>query len=159
MDRATRRSRSDRQIPSGHAAAPVGASSERSFPGYALVAPDAPEGAELRLTPDTEEHLLVVGSTDEVGNYRVRPSGGPSGAERGFSVNLAPEQTRLDRLGEEDLADVFGRVPFRVARQRSELESERSMQRVGRELFPALILLLAVALGIEQVLANRFYRE
>ena len=132
---------------------------ERSYGSYALMTPDAPEGAEVWLTPNAEEHVLVVASTDEAGNYQVRPSGAPPGAERGFSVNLAPEQTRLDRLAEEDLADVFGPVPYRVARQRSQLESVRSMQRVGRELFPALILLLALALGIEHVLANRFYKE
>ena len=82
-----------------------------------------------------------------------------AGSQACFSVNLAPAETRLDRLAEEELADVFGPVPYRVARQPSQLESERSMQRVGRELFPVLILLLAVALGVEHLLANKFYRE
>jgi len=30
---------------------------------------------------------------------------------------------------------------------------------VGRELFPALILLLAIVLAAEHLLANRFYKE
>ena len=132
---------------------------ERTYRDYVLTPPHAPEGAEIQLAPDPEENVLATASTDAVGNYRLRPRGGPPAAERGFSVNLALQQTRLDRLAEEDLADVFGPVPHRVARRRSQLESVRSMQRVGRELFPALIFLLAVALGVEHLLANRFYKE
>jgi hypothetical protein len=132
---------------------------EWTYRDFVLTTPDAPEGAEVGLSADSEETVLKVASTDEVGNYRLRPRGGPPDAERGFSVNLDPEQTRLDRLADEDLADVFGPVPHRVARRRSQLENVRNMQRVGRELFPALILLLAVALGIEHLLANRFYKE
>ena len=132
---------------------------ERSFPSYVLTALDAPDEVDVRLTPDLREHVLAITSTDKVGNYRVRAGGSTSGVELGFSVNLAPEQTRLERLSEEELADLFGAVPYRVARDRNQLEGDRSRQRVGRELFPLLILLVAVALGIEHVLANRFYRE
>ncbi len=130
----------------------------RSFRSYVLTGPDA-EGVELRLTPSAEDDSLTVTSTDELGNYRIRAGGRSSGVEHGFSVNLAREQTRLERLSEEDLADLFGPVPYRVARDRNQLEGDRSRQRVGRELFAALILLVAIALGIEHVLANRFYGE
>ena len=130
----------------------------RSFRSYVLTTPD-PAGVELRLTPNAQDDSLTITSTDELGNYRIRAGGGSSGGEHGFSVNLAREQTRLERLSEEELADLFGPVPYRVARDRSQLEGDRSRQRVGRELFAALILLVAIALGIEHVLANRFYRE
>jgi hypothetical protein len=34
-----------------------------------------------------------------------------------------------------------------------------SYERVGRQLFSILIILVAIVLGIEHVMANRFYRE
>jgi len=34
-----------------------------------------------------------------------------------------------------------------------------SSARVGRELFPLLIVILAAVLGLELVVANRFYKE
>jgi len=132
---------------------------ERSFRSYVLTALDDPDDVEVRLTPDLREHVLAVAATDKVGNYRVQAGGSTSGVEHGFSVNLAPEQTRLERLSDEELADVLGPVAYRVARSRDQIEGDRSLERVGRELFPVLILLLAVALGIEHVLANRFYKE
>jgi len=132
---------------------------EQSFRSYVLSALDAPEDVEVRLAPDLREHVLVVTSTDKVGNYRIRAGGSTSGVEHGFSVNLAPEQTRLDRLSDDDLDEVFGPVRYRVARSHEQLEGDRSLERVGRELFPILILLVAAALGIEHVLANKFYRD
>lgn len=130
-----------------------------SFPSYVLTTPSAPADVAVRLTPDVRDDVLVVASTEELGNYRVGAGGSESGVELGFSVNLASEQTRLERLSEEELAEVFGPLPYRVARNRSQLEGDRSKQRVGRELFPLLILLVALALSAEHVLANRFYRE
>jgi len=132
---------------------------DESFPSYVLTALDAPDEVDARLTPDLREHVLTITSTDKVGNYRVRAGGSTSGVALGFSVNLAPEQTRLDRLSEEELSELFGDVPYRIARDRNQLEGDRRRQRVGRELFGLLILLMAVALGIEHVLANRFYRD
>jgi hypothetical protein len=135
----------------------------RSFRACVLTTPDGADQVDLRLSPDPQEHALTIPSTDQLGNYRIRAGGPASGIGAptegwsGFSVNLAREQTRLDRLPEEELADVFGPVPYRVARDRNQLEGDRSRQRIGRELFGALILLVAVVLGIEHVLANRFY--
>jgi len=130
----------------------------RSLRSYVLATPDD-AGVELRLTPNAQDDSLTVTSTDRLGNYRIRAGGGSAGVEHGFSVNLAREQTRLQRLSQEELADRFGPVPYRLARDRNQLEGDRSRQRVGRELFAALILMMAIALGIEHVLANRFYRE
>jgi len=46
-----------------------------------------------------------------------------------------------------------------LAHDREQIDRELSAGRVGRELFPLLIALVAVVMGIEHVLANRFYRE
>ncbi|MHC4401341.1 MAG: vWA domain-containing protein, partial [Planctomycetota bacterium] len=131
---------------------------ERAFRSYVLTALDASDEVKLRLTPDLQKNVLAA-STENVGNYRVRAGGVKSGVDRGFSVNLDPEETRLDRISDDELAEIFGELSYRVARNRHELEGDRSMRRVGRELFGLLIFLVALALSFEHFVANRFYRE
>jgi hypothetical protein len=97
-------------------------------------------------------------ATELPGNYRVK-AGGESGFDRGFSVNLPLSATLLDRITEPELKELFGDFPFRLARERDQIEREVSTNRVGHELFSLLIALVAVLLGLEHVLANRFYRQ
>ncbi len=117
-----------------------------------------PGGLTLPIPSDLNRSDLPIPPTDEVGNYRVQ-AGGTDGTTLGFSVNYAPEQTQLDRLTHEQLAGVFGPVKFRLARTRDQVDRDISMSRVGRELFPPLMLLVAMVLGLEMLVANRFYRE
>ncbi len=131
----------------------------RSLPSYVLTFPGADEDVDLRLNADLKNHLLTVTATGQLGNYAIRAHAGGAELAHGFSVNLAREETRLERISDEDLAALFDPVPCQLARDRGQLEAGRSRQRVGRELFASLILLVALALGIEHVLANRFYRE
>ena len=120
---------------------------------------NAPGDFEVRLIPDVSQNALIITSTDAVGNYRIAAGGTDDAYRGGFSVNLASEQTDLTRADEEHLKSVFGDTTFRIARQRSELEGNVNRGRVGRELFPPLIVLLAFILAAEHLLANRFYRE
>ena len=126
------------------------------FNSYVLPQPD---GVESRVTPNTDDHTLAAGATDLPGNYRVQAGGEDSGVDRGFSVNATPEQTRLERLSEEDLKKVLDPLPFHLAQSRDQIELNTSAGRVGRELFPFVILAVAVVLALEHVVANRFYRE
>ncbi len=119
----------------------------------------APGGFEVRLTPNLAQNTLTVTSSDTIGNYRVAAGGAEDAYRSGFSINLAPEQTELARTDAEHLKEIFGETPFRIARQQSQLEGNVSRGRVGRELFPALILAVALVLAAEHLLANRFYRE
>ncbi len=131
-------------------------SSAKPFHSYVLSGPDQ---VEMRLTPDLKQNVLVIMATDRPGNYRVQAGGTSGGVDRGFSVNLAAEQTQLERIPEEQLKETFGSIPYRVARSRAEIDRDISVGRVGRELFPLLIALVAVVLACEHVLANRFYRQ
>jgi hypothetical protein len=128
----------------------------KPFHSYVLTGPDQ---VEMRLTPDLKQNILVATATDRPGNYRVQAGGTSGGVDLGFSVNLAAEQAQLDRIPPEQLQETFGPLPFRVARSQTEIDRDISVGRVGRELFPLLILLVAVVLACEYVLANRFYRE
>ncbi len=109
----------------------------------------------FRASADPRRRLLTFPAPEDLGNYRVRAA---SGAQQyGFSINLPAEQTRLDRLSEDELAERLGGIPFRLARSREEIEMSRNMQQAGRELFPQVILLVVLLLAVEHVLANWFY--
>jgi len=116
----------------------------------------APDGLKFTHSTEPTKRQLVVPSTDQVGHYQVEAAGS---FRRGFSVNLAPRQTKLTRVPTEELKEIFGPFEFRVARSRHEIDRDISRGRVGRELFPPLMLLLAAVLAGELLVANRFYRE
>lgn len=120
--------------------------------------PGDPDDLTFPLSPDLKRHELTVSSTERVGNYRVRAGGLLSGVDRGFSVNLATRQTQLDRIDEESLTEVLG-PECRVARTAEEIQRDISTARVGHQLFPVLILLVALVLAAEHLVANRFYRQ
>ena len=98
----------------------------------------------------------------------MQAGGQISGVDRGFSVNLAPEQTQLDRLEDKQAEELFGPLArhanrpgdlFHIARSRDQIDRSVSMARVGRELYPPLIFLVAIVLALECLTANRFYKE
>lgn len=132
---------------------------EKEFQSYLLTIADGPKPLEVRLTPDLNRHVLVVTSTEREGNYRVQAGGSTTGVDRGFSVNLSPTQTDLERIDQERLKTLFGPNTYRLARDNHQLEGNVTEGRVGRDLYPFVILLVALVLGLEQVMANRFYKE
>jgi hypothetical protein len=116
-----------------------------------------PDGSAVRQSLAAGQHDLSVPSADQLGNYRVRAGGEQEKLDRGFSVNLAVEASRLDRVAVPDLIKTLGSERTRTARTRDEIEVRVGVGRVGHELFPALILALAIIMAAEQLLANRFY--
>jgi len=137
-------------------AASLELAADRMAPSYLLTGPD---GSQVRVAPDVKQRRLVITSTELPGNYRVQAGGAADGVDRGFSVNLAADQTRLERWTDKDLAQFFGTYPYRLARGKEQIELNVHTGRVGRELFGLLILAAAVVLGLEHVLANRFYKK
>jgi hypothetical protein len=117
-----------------------------------------PRGDSLRQSADPKQRSIVVTSTQWVGNYQVSAGGEQGGLDRGFSVNLPLKASDLARTDEDGLNEVFGDTEFHLAHNREEIDRKISTGRVGRELFPLLIALVAIALAAEHVLANRFYR-
>jgi hypothetical protein len=124
-----------------------------------LLTTPAPEGESFPLPADAAHHRLVVSSTELPGNYRIRAGGKEGGFDRGFSVNLSPEQTQLDRLGEKELKEFFDPNKINLAQTKEQIDRSVIKTRVGRELYPPLIILVAVVLAMELVLSNKFYRE
>jgi len=118
-----------------------------------------PRGDQIRTPLDEKQDTVVVTSTEAPGNYRIQAGGPDQGVDLGFSVNLPSEVSQLDRVTSQDLKTVFGESEFRLATNRDEIDRSVSAGRVGHELFPYLIVLLAIVLGCEQALANRFYQD
>jgi hypothetical protein len=113
---------------------------------------------ELR-TMRTGEDTVVFASTDRPGNYRVLAGGQKGALKRGFSVNLPPGTSRLERAEPEQIAAALGKDRVRFARERDEIEVSVGLGRVGREIFPWMIGVLMVILAGEHVVANRFYKD
>ena len=118
-----------------------------------------PGGVSMPLSADPQHNRLVITVAEQPGNYRVRSGGREAGFDRGLSINLAPEQTQLERISKNELSEIFGLHKIRIAQTKEQIDRDISMGRVGRELFAPLILALAVFLALEAILANRFYRS
>jgi hypothetical protein len=127
---------------------------EEQVSSYVLQLPD---GSASRRSMTPNQHDLSLATTEALGNYRVRAGGQQEKLDRGFSVNVPAEMSRLERVATADAVKAIGSERTRVARSREEIEVRVGLGRIGRELFPALILAVALVMAAEQLLANRFY--
>src|SRR6185369_12000819 len=108
---------------------------------------------------DQKTGTITITTTTAVGNYMLRAGGSEKGVRRGFSVNVPAADTDLTRLEREEFAELLGKDRFKLSRGRDEIERDVNLGRTGREMYPLLIFLVAIALGLESVLANKFYRR
>jgi len=127
---------------------------EERVTSYVLSMPD---GTAMRQVMTPDENDLSITTSEMLGNYRVRAGGRQDRLDRGFSVNVPAELTRLERANAPALVEAIGKDRARVVRTRDEIEVRVGLARSGRELFPIVILLVAFGLAAEQWLANRFY--
>lgn len=108
-------------------------------------------------TVTARDDAVTIRFNDRPGTYRLRGNAaGP--VVRGFSSNLPLGATDLGRLPKAELDALFGKDHYQLARSREEIHRVVGQQRVGQEMYPYIVLLLAAALALEQILANRFYR-
>ena len=128
---------------------------DRRRRGHLLIAPD---GTSTPYPAALDRSDLAVTTTEQIGNYQLL-SGGQERTDLGFSVNYAPEQTQLDRVAEAEFAGIFGPLQYRMAKTRQQIDRDISAGRIGRELFPPLILIIALVLALESLVSNRFYKE
>ena len=101
---------------------------------------------------------ITVRFTEHAGVYRLRGIRGEP-VVRGFSVNLPPDATNLTRITRDDLDKLLGKGRYQFARDKDEIKLEVGEARVGREFYSPLMLVLVVILGVEYLMANRFYRK
>ncbi len=101
---------------------------------------------------------MTLSETPPAGDYLVQAGGAEGGIQRGFSANIPAAATELGHISADQLTALLGAGRFRLAHGREEIDRSVSVGRVGRELYPLLIVLVALILGAEHLLANRFYR-
>jgi hypothetical protein len=123
-----------------------------------------PDRYQLFTPLDQPQDVLASGGrvtirfTEQPGAYRLRgQKNGP--LVRGFAVNLAGDTSDLTRLPRERLDEILGRGRYQLARSKDEINRAVGTDRIGSEFYPLLVTLLACLLGMEHVLANRFYRR
>ena len=116
-----------------------------------------PGGDTFPAAIDRTRGTVTITATLEPGNYLVRAGGEVEGVADGFSANLDPAATDFRRLAADDLARVLG-PGHRLARTEDELVRDVNLERVGSELYGWLIVLAAVVMAADWVVANRFYR-
>ena len=100
---------------------------------------------------------LVLRELIELGNYRVisiEPK-----IERGFSINADPAESKLSRLTDADLKEMLPEGRFSVAKSVESLDRKVRDGRIGREIYPIVVLFLAAVFVSEQLVANLFYAK
>lgn len=118
-----------------------------------------PEKQQLRIDVAADATSLTVRDADQLGNYRVLAADAVSPFQRGFSVNPPESESRLDRLTDPDLEKLLGKDRFAVARNIDSLTRSVHTGRLGREVYPLVVLLLIAIFATEHFVANRFYDE
>jgi hypothetical protein len=102
---------------------------------------------------------LTIRFTEHPGAYRLRGQKQATPLVRGFAVNLSGDTSDLARLPRERFDEILGRGRYKMAKSKEEIDRAVGNDRIGSEFYPLLVTLLACVLGIEHVLANRFYRR
>jgi hypothetical protein len=129
----------------------------QQFGAYLLKSPDADQ--PTRRTADPDEGSIVVTAPEALGNYKVTAGPGEQPLEKGFSLNANPAESSLDPVPATELAAVLGEDNVAVARTADELRQVMGDVRIGRELFPWLMLFIVLIFAAEHFLANRFYKR
>jgi hypothetical protein len=94
---------------------------------------------------------------DMPGHYRFRGVLDQQVVLRGFSSNLPESTTNLTRIGQDELDDKLGAGRYQLATERNEIQRQQGTMRRGQELYPFIVIMMLIMLGIEFLMANRFY--
>lgn len=131
----------------------------RRSKSYLVQGPD--EKSRDRLSPVASGEMLLVVAPEQIGHWKVTGDSELGGKETfGFSVNGPAAESQFTPLEVADLDRLFGdKSRYALADSPKGLRDVVVVQRVGRELFPWIMLLILVVVTVESVLANRFYRE
>ena len=125
-----------------------------------------PDGQKLELSTEKEKQRILYPRADQTGHYRLTVSTGRgeiassnsiAQIPSGFSVNYAPNEFNLAQRTVKEIESFFPAQTARWISKDEDLESVRTRQRVGRELYPILLLLLSGLVIYEMIYSNRFY--
>jgi hypothetical protein len=139
-------------------AVPVALPLAPRFPSYTLQGPGVTGADSLVQRAETAGELRLT-QPQQPGNYTL--TGGGREWETRFSLNVPPEECLLlPRVGAEAIEDLFGPDSLLTLGQNRRLRDALEGQlRQPVELFPWLMILLLIVLAVENLLANKFYRQ
>jgi hypothetical protein len=131
--------------------------------GPGILSPDA----LIRLTERQTELRVGPPRTNAAGNFRITaandpPPGSPPNWIDGFSANLPPEESTLDKAPVEGIEDLTGKdsvIPVGKNVPLAELLDKNPISQHPVELFPWLLIAVLMLFVLEGLLANRFYRR
>jgi len=126
------------------------------FPSYLLTTPKS----SRRVQPDDDGTRLLITGTEFPGHYKIA-AGGRQGVQYGFSVNLPAAATALGRADPELLEQAFDDARLPIVNSLAELRESREVTaaRTRWEAAPWLIIVVAVAVAGEGLMATFFYRK
>lgn len=131
----------------------------RRFTNYSVLGPESK--TPYRLSPPTGIEPLAVPAPQFVGQWKVTASASDGKtATLGFSVNPPVKETESLPLETGHLDLLFGgKGGYKLADSPESLERIVRIDKVGREIFPWIMVLILMVVTAEGLLANRFYRE
>jgi hypothetical protein len=126
---------------------------------FTLYALRAPDGTVERIAVEPTDTAVTIPQVLLAGAYSLTSTGPQERFSGGFCVNVSPSESRLDPVPDAELLATFPEGRASVVRQASELQRIEGTSRIGRELFPWIMLLVTALFFTESYLANRVYRR
>jgi hypothetical protein len=118
-----------------------------------------PDLTQRKLDVAAENRQLTVDDVTLPGQYQIVSTAAKTASvETGFSVNLTPEETHLERLTSSELDDLLGEKRYGVARDPQSLSRSVQAGRLGQEVYGLLLACLVAVFVGEQLTATWFYR-
>ena len=96
---------------------------------------------------------------DRLGGWTVRFVEGERQADRGFSVNVDPDESDLSSMDASHLSALVDRLDAAVAREGKQVVQRRRETSRPLDLAGPLLLALLAIVTVESLLANRYYRR
>ena len=119
----------------------------------------SPKDGDLPSEINVPENRLRYRFTEIPGQYRLKGKLEEDVVLRGFSANLRDEDTQLNRIEPVLLDGILGKQRYQIATEESEIQRQQGTTRRGQEFYPLLVLMMMVILAVENLMANRFYKN
>ena len=101
---------------------------------------------------------VAIPFTDTPGVYRLKTNI-KTETQRGFSVNLPPESSNLNRVDLSRMDQIFPDTEYQIARNKDSIDRSIGIARRGHEFYPWVLLFVALLMAVEHLLSNRFYGD
>ncbi|WP_165223720.1 BatA domain-containing protein [Aquisphaera insulae] len=128
------------------------------YNNFTLTGPDAKSPESI--PPPTSGEVLEIIAPQAIGQWSVTAKDADNKPSKlGFSLNPPRAESQFNPLETADLDAIFGKDGYVLAQDDKALRDAVDTARVGRELFPWLMMLILIIVTLETVLANTFYKE